>query len=159
MSHSLVLPSTLWFCKVSALRANLQRCGHASDSNREPEPLPSMSDMSEVQPVLCPLLLVILQLHHLLPLPLPVGNLPACSLSASCCIFLYCKIKNIFFIFYISFNKFIYFQWKDTCFTMLCWFLPHINMKEPKLYIFFLCISVYMFFVYYLCEVKVLVQS
>ena len=31
--------------------------------------------------------------------------------------------KNLF--------KFIYFWLKDNCFTVLCWFLPNINMNQP----------------------------
>ena len=28
-------------------------------------------------------------------------------------------------------SLFIYFQLKDDCFTVLCWFLPYINMNQP----------------------------
>ena len=30
-----------------------------------------------------------------------------------------------------EFLKFIYFQLKDNCFTVLCWFLPYINKNQP----------------------------
>ena len=30
---------------------------------------------------------------------------------------------------------FIFFQLKDNCFTILCWFLPYINMNQPQVYI------------------------
>ena len=30
-----------------------------------------------------------------------------------------------------AFFTFVYFELKDNCFTILCWFLPHINMNQP----------------------------
>ena len=35
----------------------------------------------------------------------------------------------------IFFFKYIYFKLKDVCFTVLCWFLPYINMNRPQVYI------------------------
>ena len=33
------------------------------------------------------------------------------------------------------FNKIIYFQLEDNCFTILCWFLPYININQPQAYV------------------------
>ena len=64
---------------------NFQRCEHASDSSKEPKPLPSTSDVSDT--AACPrlLLLTILQLYHLPPPVLHSATLLFCSLDASRC--------------------------------------------------------------------------
>ena len=36
---------------------------------------------------------------------------------------------------FLKIFKFVYFQLEDNCFTILCWFLPHINMNQPQVYI------------------------
>ena len=33
------------------------------------------------------------------------------------------------------YNLFLIFLLKDSCFTILCWFLPCINMNQPQVYI------------------------
>ena len=54
---------------------NFQRCEYASGSSKEPEPVPSASDVSDISASLHLLLLMILQLHHFRPLlPTPVSN-------------------------------------------------------------------------------------
>ena len=102
-------------------RANFQRCKRASDSSKEPEPVPSMSGVSEI--AACPQSPTA---DNPSGLPSPTSSLLqsvtllACSLYASPCMSavvpyyctfqaLYCKIKNVFFIFLI-FN--ILFFWK-----------------------------------------------
>ena len=85
------------------------------ESNKEPEPVSSTSGMSEIVVCLHLLLLTILQLYHLSPPLLPPVSSSSClftgcqPLYASCCTILllfkvlYCKIKNVFFIFCVCF--------------------------------------------------------
>ena len=42
---------------------------------------------------------------------------------------------GIFLFYLLLFLKCIYFSLKDNCFTILCWFLPDINMSQPQVYI------------------------
>ena len=85
------------------------------ESNKEPEPVSSTSGMSEIVVCLRLLLLTVLQLHHLSPPLLPPVSSSSClftgcqPLDARCCTMLllfkvlYCKIKNVFFIFCVCF--------------------------------------------------------
>ena len=45
--------------------------------------------------------------------------------------FFFFTLENSLIWFWFSFLKFIYFWLKDTCFTILCWFLPYISMIQP----------------------------
>ena len=40
-----------------------------------------------------------------------------------------------FFFVVVKLKFFIYFQLKDNCCTILCWFLPYINMNQPQVYV------------------------
>ena len=125
---SMAIPFETFLNRVSTLHMNLQvvnfqRCKCASGSSKEPEPVPSMSGVSEI--AACPLspIVMILQLYHLPPpLPLPVSN-SSCLFTrcqppyASCCTVLlyfsrYCTVRLTMFSLFFVFVFYVLFVWK-----------------------------------------------